>query len=37
MVQRGGAYCVLVGKIEEREQLEDLGIDGMVILKRTLN
>jgi len=28
-----GAYRVLVGKLEERALLEDLGINGRVILK----
>jgi hypothetical protein len=30
---RRGAYRVLVRRPEEREHLEDLGIDGKVILK----
>jgi hypothetical protein len=29
-----GAYRVLVGKLEKRDLLEDLGINGRVILKR---
>jgi len=30
--ERRGAYRVLVGNLREREYLEDLEIDGMVIL-----
>jgi hypothetical protein len=33
MGKRMCAYRVLVGKPEEREQLEDLSIDGRIILK----
>jgi hypothetical protein len=32
-----GAYRVLVGRPEVRDQLEDLGIDWRIILKLTLN
>jgi hypothetical protein len=32
MRERRGAYCVLVGK-PEGEHLEDLGVDGRIILK----
>jgi len=28
-----GAYRVLVGKPEERDNLEDSGVDGMIILR----
>jgi hypothetical protein len=31
---RRGAYRVLVGKPEERDYLEDIGVDGTIILKR---
>jgi hypothetical protein len=34
---RRGAYNVLMGKHEERDHLEDLGTDGMIILKWVLN
>jgi hypothetical protein len=30
---RSGAYSVWYGNLRERENLEDLGIDGRVILK----
>ena len=33
MEERGGAYRVLVGKPEERARLEDLGLNGRIILK----
>jgi hypothetical protein len=34
--ERRGAYTILVGKPEERDQLEDLGPDGRIILKRII-
>jgi hypothetical protein len=34
MGERRGAYRVLVGRHEGRNHLEDLGVDGMIILKR---
>jgi hypothetical protein len=30
---RRDAYRVLVGRTDERDQLEDLGVDGRIILK----
>jgi hypothetical protein len=36
MVERRGAYRVLVGK-HESVHLEDLGVDGRIILKPVLN
>jgi len=33
MGERRGAYKILVGKQKESDHLEDLGIDGMIILK----
>jgi hypothetical protein len=30
-----GAYRVLVGELEKRDHLEDLGLDGRIILKWT--
>jgi hypothetical protein len=33
MGDRRGAYMVLVEKLDEREDLEDLSVDGNVILK----
>jgi hypothetical protein len=30
---RGGAYRGLVGRTERRKHLEDLGVDGWIILK----
>jgi hypothetical protein len=35
--QREGAYRVLVVKREGKKHLEDLGMDGMIILKWILN
>jgi hypothetical protein len=32
-VGAGGAYRVLVGKMRERDYLEDLGLEGRIILK----
>jgi len=32
MRERSGVYRVLVGKLRERDHLEDSGIDGRVIL-----
>ena len=32
----GGACRVLVGKLGKRDSLEDLPVDGSIILKRTL-
>jgi hypothetical protein len=29
-----GVYRDLVGRLRERDHLEDLGVDGMIILKR---
>ena len=34
--ERGGAYRDWVGKVEGKSQLEDLGLDGRIILKLTL-
>ena len=34
--ERRGAYMILVGKPEERDNLEELGADEMIILKRIL-
>jgi hypothetical protein len=31
--ERRGAYRVLVGKSERSENLEDLGVDSMIVLK----
>jgi hypothetical protein len=31
--ERRGAYRVLVGKLRERDHLEDLGVDGRIILR----
>jgi hypothetical protein len=33
MGERRGAYSILVGEPEERDQLEDLRVDGKIILK----
>jgi hypothetical protein len=33
VVERRGEYTILVGKYEERDNLEDAGIDGRIILK----
>jgi hypothetical protein len=33
MGAKGGTYSVWVGKLEGRNHLEDLGIDGRIILK----
>jgi hypothetical protein len=33
MGDKRGAYRVLVGKLKEREHLEDPGVDGRIILK----
>jgi hypothetical protein len=33
---RRGAYIILMGKPEERNHLEDLCVDGRIILKRIL-
>jgi hypothetical protein len=33
MEESGGAYRALVGKSEGRRPLEDLGVDGWIILK----
>jgi hypothetical protein len=30
--ERGGAYSFMVGKAEEKNHLEDAGIDGRIIL-----
>ena len=35
MGERGGVYWVLVGKTEERDHLEDPGVDGRIILRWT--
>jgi hypothetical protein len=34
--ERRSAYMILVGKPEERDHLEDLCVDGRIILKRIL-
>lgn len=34
MEERSGTYWVFVGKIEGRENLKNLGLDGKIILKR---
>jgi hypothetical protein len=34
--KRRGTYRALVGKTEKRDHLEELGIDGKIILKRYL-
>ena len=31
--ERRGAYRVFVGKLRERDHLEDLGVDGRIILR----
>jgi hypothetical protein len=36
MGERRGAYSILVGRLREVDHLEDLGIDGRIILKRML-
>jgi hypothetical protein len=33
---KGGAERVLMGNLTERDHLEDLGVDGRIILKRLL-
>ena len=33
MGDKRGAYWVLMGRPEERDNLEDLGVDGRIILK----
>ena len=33
MGERRGAYRVLVGKLREKDHLEDGGVDGRIILK----
>jgi hypothetical protein len=33
MGERRGAYIVLVGKLRDRDQLEDPSVDGKIILK----
>jgi len=33
MGERRGVYRVLVGKPEGKNRLEDLGVDGMIVLK----
>jgi len=33
---RRGAYMILIGKPEKRDHLEDLCVDGRIILKRIL-
>ena len=35
MGERGGVYRVLAGKTEERDHLEDSGVDGRIILRWT--
>ena len=32
-VERRGAYSILVGKLKEQDHLEDLAIDGRVLLR----
>jgi hypothetical protein len=34
--ERRGTYMVLVGKPEETDHLEDVGVDGRIILKKDL-
>jgi hypothetical protein len=34
MGEGGNAYRVLEGNVREKDHLEDLGVDGMMILKR---
>ena len=35
--ERGGAYRVLVGKLREKYHLENLGVDGKIVLKSVYN
>ena len=37
MGKKRNAYKYLAGKLKERNHLEDLGVDGRMTLKRTLN
>ena len=35
--KKRNAYKYLVGNLKERNHLEDIGVDGRITLKRTLN